>query len=394
MLSWFYLIFISVLLLASLIIGCISIGNPDLIKRNYSKSLIWGLMIISCAFIVFSLLMPIVMPQFLKIVGDEIKDYHELGDAVGGLMNPFIAIAAVIVTGLAFYMQYQANQQIRDQFKIQQFESQFYEMLRLHKQNVEEIELKVYDLNQVNDPPLITDTPRTNFKYVNPQPVRGRKVFTYYVQEFHLLLDCISETDEMRIDQESFSNAYNMFFVGLDNSQSDRDSNNITLSDRAKTKSSEIPIIGLTDNPNLRTYFDLFKGHVEYLGHYYRHLYMTVKYVVESHEEEKILDSEDCLRYLKILRAQLSNAEQIMLFYNWIAGGGDGYGAKWEVGKERYYFSKYLMLHNLNFGMLFSRPNNFLKMKVKEIYDRSEDKTKLFELDVNNYLKDYENESL
>ncbi len=33
----------------------------------------------------------------------------QIGDTIGGLMNPFIAIAGVIVTGLAFYMQYLAN---------------------------------------------------------------------------------------------------------------------------------------------------------------------------------------------------------------------------------------------------------------------------------------------
>lgn len=97
---------------------------------------------------------------------------------------------------------------------------------------------------------------------------------------------------------------------------------------------------------------------------------MTVKFVVESYEKENILTSEnECMKYLKILRGQLSNAEQILLFYNWIAGGKDEYGSKWEIGDKGKYFSKYLMLHNLNLNMLFSGPDNFIMEKVKEIYD-------------------------
>ncbi len=395
MLGWIYFIFLGVLSLVVLIIGAISFGNPNLLKGKYSKSLIWGLVVLSISFILFSLFMPWVMPSFLGIVGNEIKEYNELGDALGGLMNPFIGIAAVIVTGLAFYMQYQANQQISDQFKLQQFESKFYEMLRLHKQNVEEMELSVYEEKQVNDPPLQTDPPTTNFEYSTAYSVKGRKVFTHYVQEFHLLLDCIGESDLQKINQKSFSNAYDMFFGGKEKFFGDEDIHFVTLRNVTEGKLTIIKQDGLKDNHYLHTYFDLFKGHVEYLGHYYRHLYMTVKYVVESYEEDGVLSSEgDCLKYLKILRAQLSNAEQVMLFYNWVAGGGNGYGSKWEVEDKRYYFSKYLMLHNLNFGMLFPRPNYFVKKKVKEIFDRSEKKKKLFELDVNVYLKDFINEDL
>lgn len=64
----------------------------------------------------------------------------EIGDTMGGLMSPFINIAAVIVTGLAFYAQYQANKQVKDQFELQRFESQLYEMLRFHKEILNEIE--------------------------------------------------------------------------------------------------------------------------------------------------------------------------------------------------------------------------------------------------------------
>ena len=53
------------------------------------------------------------------------------------ILNPFIAIAAAIVTGLAFFVQYTANQQLKNDSAKQQEERQFYEMLKIHRENVE-----------------------------------------------------------------------------------------------------------------------------------------------------------------------------------------------------------------------------------------------------------------
>src|SRR5687768_8996458 len=87
-------------------------------------------------------------PAILKYI--DFTNTGQIGDTIGGLMSPFINLSAVIVTGLAFYMQYRANKlqvqifndQIKQteiqfrheqlyqekQYQMQQFESQFFEM--------------------------------------------------------------------------------------------------------------------------------------------------------------------------------------------------------------------------------------------------------------------------
>ena len=64
-----------------------------------------------------------------------------LGDSINGVFAPVVGIAAVITTFLAFLIQYEANQKIRKDTAIERFENKFYEMLRFHKENVNEIEL-------------------------------------------------------------------------------------------------------------------------------------------------------------------------------------------------------------------------------------------------------------
>ena len=47
----------------------------------------------------------------------DFSDTGQIGDTIGGIVNPFIAIGGVIMTFLAFYMQIRANKLQREQFQ-------------------------------------------------------------------------------------------------------------------------------------------------------------------------------------------------------------------------------------------------------------------------------------
>lgn len=57
-------------------------------------------------------------------------------------------------------------------------------------------------------------------------------------------------------------------------------------------------------------------------------------------EKEALINYKQAREYLKILRSQMSNDEQLMLYYNYIIG----FGKDWENDG---YLTKYRMLHNL-----------------------------------------------
>ena len=83
----------------------------------------------------------------------------QIGDTLGGIMGPFIAIAAAVLTFLAFWVQYQANLQQRQQFvtelanqkknaedqeriwKVERIENKFFSMLQIHRENINEINI-------------------------------------------------------------------------------------------------------------------------------------------------------------------------------------------------------------------------------------------------------------
>lgn len=253
---------------------------------------------------------------------------NEIADSIGGVLAPIIGLVASILTFLAFYMQKTANDEIRAQFKVQQFESQFYEMLRLHKENVNELHIKRVATNE---------------------EVERRRAFESMVEDFNLLLS-YAVFGDMPIERVEYDVAYHVFFWGYSEEQIDKLSAPAAAFIRGDGVRSNAPL------PDFRSH----TGYSSFLGHYFRHLFMMVKFVVES---DNVKGYEEKMKYLKMLRAQLSNHEQIMLFYNWISG----YGEAWE-NDENQYFTEYRMIHNLWKDELYQ--NQFILDAVTELENK------------------------
>ena len=77
-------------------------------------------------------------------------------------------------------------------------------------------------------------------------------------------------------------------------------------------------------HPN--AYDKYYGGHQFRLGHYFRNIYQAIKCI----HEDKILSHQEKYDYIKVLRAQLSTAEQVILFLN----SASQLGRSWEFEKK------------------------------------------------------------
>ncbi|WP_339658000.1 putative phage abortive infection protein [Flavobacterium frigidarium] len=339
------IIFLAIILV-SIILG------KGLFFKTYSKLLIAALILL----LSFLVLLFFTAIHSIDVL-DNAKDYGEIGpygDYIGGILNPLIAVFAVFAAGFAFYAQYEANKQVQDQFKIQQFESQFFEMLRLHKENVNEMKITGYDS-------VIQETLDNEKKVVqivrshNTKIIEGRKVFVSMVVKLiscYEFLEEINSTWRVRYDPvDLLKLSYRIFFFGSNSELIILEKIDVDFIDHVKKQlrkhrkrhrdsySRKNVYQGLNKKIELFIKYSPFTGHENRLGHYYRHLYSTVKYVVNK-EREGLIDYKQSRGYLKILRSQMSNDEQLMLYYNYIIG----FGKDWENDG---YLTKYRMLHNL-----------------------------------------------
>ncbi|WP_396637716.1 putative phage abortive infection protein [Maribacter sp. R77961] len=356
---------------------------------------------------VFLVIISFIAPWLFTLENISILDFSDkgaIGDTIGGIMNPFIGLAGVILTFLAFYLQYKANQiqienfnaqlqqdrehfqnQINEQkkqFSKSQVESQFFEMIRLHKENVSEISLEV-------------SSPLKKTKSI----VTGRNAFEHLLNEVSLIHQVLKYhfVNEPLEDDYLIHLAYHYFFSGLSIGNLNHPPNKNTF--RGAFKDLRIILmssigqsgVGSLKKDELYFNYDLnsinhsiLQGYSHVLGHYYRHLFHTVKFIAQ--QDENFISYEEKRRYLRVLRAQLSNEEQALLFYNWKSN----YGKNWESDSNKF-LTDYRMIHNLKEKFLnfnFDLKHEFKIEKDKPIYYRTEKNRK------DDFLFEFQNKEL
>ncbi|WGQ15037.1 putative phage abortive infection protein [Sphingobacterium faecium] len=422
MLPEIYTFFITFLVIIAIILSLSVLSNQyskqtDSMRYDTIKK--WSIFgaLLALFILIVGLFAPLIFSGNLHI-GNFTKDDADNASTFNGFIAPFVAIAAVITTGLAFFMQYQANEKLKEQidkqdkqYQLDKFESQFYEMLRLHRENVNEMEIHGYEYLFTEEQVKLGKSKQ--FKKVKETRITsGRKVFVTMVTEIEALFlvikkvyvnenknlfndkipenEMISEkavddlkkvfkNEEVRI--KYFTLTYDIFFKGYDNYVASIPTLGSEFSDnylealrkelfklRWKHKKGDLSIneddpkkkknylfesIGVINQRmcqspivDLKLYFNYkpFSGHQSRLGHYYRHMFNLVKHVVKQSNE--LLSYAEKRRYLKVFRAQLSNHEIVILYYNWLGG----YGKAWEDTdrlKRKRYFTDYKLLHNL-----------------------------------------------
>lgn len=282
-----------------------------------------------------------------------------IGDTFG-IMNPFVAIAAALITFAAFWVQFKANEEMIRENRKQQAISRFYEMLAIHRENIKELKWmqNIYSTKNSNFRLLKRPEEETIEK-------NGRQIFLHHLIEFTLTYDILGVLAPNQKAIQRVQCAYSIYYLGTDDEifnygmrnaiyQALTDGNIKSFSStikkifKGKIKSTESQEM----NNIIQTLFQYrkffisqppFFGHFDDLDNYYRHLFLMVKTVAS--EDERYLPPDEKKNLLKILRAQLSTREQIMLFYNWFAG----YGYEWEEETldGNHFFTKYRMIHNI-----------------------------------------------
>ena len=81
-------------------------------------------------------------------------------------------------------------------------------------------------------------------------------------------------------------------------------------------------------------YPDFYRSYKDELGHFFRQLYHIIRYIDEE-------GGDECERFMKIVRASLTNAQLLLVAYNCVAGEGRVKFAR--------YIRQYSLLHNLSF---------------------------------------------
>lgn len=326
----------------------------------------------------------------------------QFGDFVGGVIGTLFALVGTFLIFLTFQEQSREN-------KRSAFESVFFEMIRLHRENVSEQrynksvknKTESYENRQVMRVIFqeFIDCYREVCKFSNSEKPTDY-VSKKYLEQLNTIiannnLD-VGPIDLARIDiaycmvfygvgQEGeavlrnvFRNKYNseyyhkiIFFIKLKPKHSNSERFNLWSELRGmelenfqkivhelyKNRNQPERTSNLSDfSRNMRMHLPFEKyygGHQFRLGHYFRHLYQSYNYLDSS----PFLNDEQRYSYGKMLRAQLSTYEQALLLVNSISS----IGMKWELlpdltldnKKPPKLITKYNLIKNLPGVQLF-----------------------------------------
>ena len=183
----------------------------------------------------------------------DFSDTGQIGDTIGGVMGPFVAIAAAGLTFIAFWVQYKANIQQRHDIAIERFESNLFEMIHIQQEIINGLLIEEF-----------SDSTKVKSQ-------RGRDVFQFVYETAPHKIRLGNECRESTLKHA------------------------LEISDEAKIAVSSLEKMW-------------------FLDHYYRHLYRIFKYIDDA--DNQLIPPNRKYEYASIVRATLSQYELIMLFYN------------------------------------------------------------------------------
>jgi len=257
-----------------------------------------------------------------------VQVYFDVGTAIGGVLGPGVAVVAACLTFLVFREQYKANEVLArtaerdDQLtRTERFENHFFQLIGLHNETTTHIKLR---------------------------GAEGRGAFEELYRELRFITQMAER--QWRLYPDKYGDlsieditqvGYQLFFFGVT-----RESARLG---RHLLKSNAVELAGNVSHMLLRAQRKLnkpgtppqqrwFSGRQALLGHYFRHLFQIVQYI--SEQSEDLFSDEEKYGFAKLLRAQLSNYEQLLLWYNAVGGPGSAW-------LKRNWFVQFRMIRNL-----------------------------------------------
>lgn len=265
----------------------------------------------------------------------------EIGDTIGGISSPFIGIAAAVLTFLAFYMQFKANEMHSSQFMIQKKENE----RNKHESTI------VFLMKQ-------------NRSIVDSMSVGGKKqgatCFVLMLLELQAIFVITKDFYTNKLTDDELANiSYLLLFNGVGSKSDELNMpllqhipkhqellwllrGIVVVDDKVygiENLESKIYIRNLLYNMQYKP----FDGHQSRLGHYFRNLFHMLKYTTSVDDE--LISPDDKYEIIKSLRSQLTSHEQIFIYFNAISS----YGAPMREAK---YIETYQLIKNIPLPMV------------------------------------------
>jgi hypothetical protein len=304
-----------------------------------------------------------------RFYGEKSIDFDvtgQFGAFFGGVVGTLFALVGTLLIALTFMEQSKQN-------KREAFESKFYEMLRLHRQNVEEIQVGEKKGREASE--ILIERLKVFYDEVN-------NAIEYIINTDANTIE-ISE-DVKKYLEDDFKKSliihklsYGYFFYGINNYYITRNKEDVIYKINLSVTLYFIKkLLSVPDGAKFaQTHYNTI------LGHYFRHLYQLIKLIAD--QEKDILNEEKKYEFIRIVRAQLSDYEQILLYYDSLSNMGE----KWimpleqKERKKMCFIARFKLIKNIPyyFNYFGIKPSELFKTEIQAWKELNED---FFEMNI------------
>lgn len=266
---------------------------------NRYSLIAWILLVLGAIISLFHLILTLGSGYCIG-AGYDFEKTGQFGDYVGGVVGTIFALAGTILVYASF-----VNQQRRN--TIESFELTYFEMLKVHEDIVKDMSYKDKKSREIF--PIAISSLKNIYESVFAiLEDTKEKAKLHKIHNPHVTDDVLYKyLDGMDLPYMATVLSVGYLYYGAEEYYltSKNDDPLYTVNELVKNKIRLIPIVPI-DNV---------------FGHYYRQMYQIVKYVANT----KWLDEKKKYNYIKMLRSQLSDYEQMMLFYNSLSVNGNNW---------------------------------------------------------------------
>lgn len=292
----------------------------------------------------------------------------DYGTLVGGLATAALTIASIyliiqtINEQKIFFDTQQNSQQIY--FNKNEVEQRIFEFIRLYRENVNEVSGKGYEgrnlfimiRNEILDALEIVQKHLTSDSDYNEDFVGEKNKANIDMAFMLVYFGTSTMTDEYLLTtfKSDYCNEAKAKIIL-------QDVRAVYKEIKANNEAAK------TDHSKAYKYLP-FDGHQSRLGHYFRHLYHTVTFV--NNLPDDLYPFDEKYKYVKMLRGQISNHEQAIIFFNSLSRLGN----QWEVAhteESKKLITNYALIKNIPDGFTGKlRPQDFYPNIKYEDIDR------------------------
>jgi len=259
--------------------------------------------------------------------GNHLDKYGLYGDSYG-IWNAFFS-------ALAFFgVVYTLWRQNRETAK-RSLIDQYYKMLDFQQTLIDDMAVPSVSRNKTNTATIMNKTAAELKVMEGPEIVKGRKSFVEYKAQLKYLMKAVQEISvekDLNLGEMDIADiAYAVFYYGAGKDFKPFMHEYLKDYEQKELLADEILAKIAKDKKHV-----LGRTNQNYMSVYSRNMYNAIKLI----DQTNLLTDEEKVRYIKVLRAQLSNAELYVLFFNLLSR----FGKKWIANN---YVVKYELIQNL-----------------------------------------------